>query len=243
MKALIFKLKGKYAHFKKVYSNSSSLSYYVPPRTTVEGIIAAMLGLPRDSYYEKLHSSNVKIAMVNESYIRKITQTLNYIKVTSNKHFHNPKSHTQIPFEVLTDADDNQLSFKIIVYFADENIHNELQKRMTTNKFVYPISLGTAFFSCHVEFLGIGDLENKTSNNYIKTSCVVPTSEIKKINVLAMNGQEIIKETMPRDFKKKRKIDKLQKYIVLKRFGKLEIKTTNYYELNYKNNKEHILFM
>jgi len=58
-----------------------------------------------------------------------------------------------------------------------------------------------------------------------------------------MNGQEIIKETMPRDFKKKRKIDKLQKYIVLKRFGKLEIKTTNYYELNYKNNKEHILFM
>lgn len=243
MNALVFKLNGKYAHFKKVYSNSSSLSYYVPPRTTLEGIIAAMLGLSRDSYYDKLHSNKTKIAIINESHLTKITQTLNYIKVTSKKHFYNPDSHTQIPFEVLTNQNEEDLSFKIIVSFTDEKIYNELNRRLATNKFVYPISLGTAFFSCDVEFLGGGDLVKKTSTDYIKTSCVVPISEIKEINIIKMSRLEIIKETMPRDFKKNRKIDKLQKYVVLKRYGELEIKTKNYYELNHKNNKENIVFM
>jgi CRISPR-associated protein, Cas5h family len=59
------------AHFRKVYSNSTSLSYYFPPRTTVLGIVAAALGLPRDSYYDKLNQLNVGVSAVTP--LRKLT--------------------------------------------------------------------------------------------------------------------------------------------------------------------------
>lgn len=63
MKIIIFELWGKFAHFRKFYTNSSSLSYSVPPRTTIEGIIAAILGYERDSYYEKFNPDNLYVAV------------------------------------------------------------------------------------------------------------------------------------------------------------------------------------
>lgn len=46
MKALTFCINGKMAHFRKYYSNSSVLSYLLPPVTTVKGILAGLLGSP-----------------------------------------------------------------------------------------------------------------------------------------------------------------------------------------------------
>ena len=63
MRGVIFDIESKYAHFRKVYTNSSSLTYSVPPRTTLEGIIAAILGYERDTYYKMLDSSSVNIAV------------------------------------------------------------------------------------------------------------------------------------------------------------------------------------
>jgi CRISPR-associated protein Cas5h len=78
MDIIIFEISGKFAHFRKFYTNSSSLSYSVPSRTTVEGIIAAILGLERDTYYEKLSLDNCKIAIEKVNKTRKINQSLNY---------------------------------------------------------------------------------------------------------------------------------------------------------------------
>ena len=38
MKILTFRLQGKMAHFRRYYSNSSALTYTIPPRTTVLNI-------------------------------------------------------------------------------------------------------------------------------------------------------------------------------------------------------------
>ena len=51
MDLLVFDISGKFAHFRKYYTNSSSLTYLVPPRTSIYGLIAGILGLERDSYY------------------------------------------------------------------------------------------------------------------------------------------------------------------------------------------------
>ena len=64
MRGVIFDIEGKFAHFRKIYTNSSSLSYLVPPRTTVQGIIAAMLG------YERilLHQVDRDVFIVEKNY-------------------------------------------------------------------------------------------------------------------------------------------------------------------------------
>ncbi len=38
-------MKGKRAHFRRFYTNSSALTYPVPPPTTLQGLLGAALGL------------------------------------------------------------------------------------------------------------------------------------------------------------------------------------------------------
>ncbi len=57
----------------------------MPPRTTIEGMVAALLGLERDSYYELLSSEKLHIAVRKIGKSKKIMQSLNYIRATGPK--------------------------------------------------------------------------------------------------------------------------------------------------------------
>lgn len=101
MKILIFDLIGKMGHFRKIDTNSSSLSYSFPPRTTIVGILAGILGMERDSYYEVFSPNQCQIALSVRTPIRKVMQTVNYMFVKSKAHLNNSGGHTQIPLELV----------------------------------------------------------------------------------------------------------------------------------------------
>jgi CRISPR-associated protein Cas5h len=69
-KLLIFEIGGKFAQFKKFYTNSSSLTYPIPPRTVLMGMVASILEENRDEYYNWLSPSNSKfgIKIINGGY-------------------------------------------------------------------------------------------------------------------------------------------------------------------------------
>lgn len=48
---LSFTVEGPWAHFRRIDATTEKLTYRVIPRTTVAGLLAAVLGEPRDSYY------------------------------------------------------------------------------------------------------------------------------------------------------------------------------------------------
>jgi CRISPR-associated protein Cas5h len=60
---LSFTVHGPWAHFRRVDTTTEKLTYRVIPRTTVAGLIAAVLGRPRDSYYETFAPDNSAIAI------------------------------------------------------------------------------------------------------------------------------------------------------------------------------------
>ena len=82
-KVVVFDIKSKLAHFRKINSNSSSLTYIVPPRTTILGIIAGILGRERDSYYTDKDFEEMKIGVEPICPHRVMTQTINYLFVES----------------------------------------------------------------------------------------------------------------------------------------------------------------
>ncbi len=49
---LSFTVEGPWAHFRRIDTTTEKLTYRVIPRTTAAGLIAAVLGEPRDSYYD-----------------------------------------------------------------------------------------------------------------------------------------------------------------------------------------------
>lgn len=65
--ALSFTVSGPWGHFRRVDTTTEKLTYRVIPRTTIAGLIAAILGKPRDSYYETFAPENSAIAITPQS--------------------------------------------------------------------------------------------------------------------------------------------------------------------------------
>jgi CRISPR-associated protein Cas5h len=64
MKITIFRYKGKIGHFLRAESNRSSLTYPVPPRTVLLGIIGAILGMEKDEPQQLLNDAHIAVSGV-----------------------------------------------------------------------------------------------------------------------------------------------------------------------------------
>lgn len=238
MKVIVFDIYGKFAHFRKFYTNSSSLTYGVPPRTTITGIIAAILGLERDSYYDKFSSSRLKLAVRKLTATRKLLQTLNYMKATSMSELANPKDHTQVPFEILTGEDN--IGFRIYLTYDDVNLLNEIETRIISNRLVFPPYLGSANFGCTISYKDTLDAMFMENKNYISINTVIRSDSIEEIDILSYSGR-LIKERMPVDFYKDRIIKEVTTYIYDDEGKSIDVKIKN--KLVKLSNGEHITFM
>jgi len=231
MDFLVFDLKGKFAHFRKFYTNSSSLSYSVPPRTTIEGLIAAILGYERDSYYEILDSQKLNIGLKKLTPTRKIVQSLNYIKATSISHVIKPKEHTQVPFEIVTS--EGILGYRVYVNHIDERLMEDLEDRLKNNRFYYVPYLGVASFNLSLEFKGRFQGKLKFDEDFVEISSIIRKSLIKEGGLYVNIEGIIVKEKMPRDFLKDRIVKEIEDYIFEENGGPLRVKlNSNYYEIN-----------
>ena len=240
MKIAVFDIEGRFAHFRKFYTNSSSLSYSVPPRTTIEGIIGAILGCERDSYYKKLSSEKLHISVKKNKPTRSITQTLNYIKATSPSQLYAPDEHTQIPFEIITGWGEESVSYRIYAA-SKESYMDELRDRLVSERYVYPPSLGTVFFQGYIKNIPCVDITLQESNSYVSIDSVAPLHNIKEIEI---GEYQLIKEKMPKDFDENREIKKAETYIFDQRGCPVKFKVKdNYYNIKLKYGEEKIIFM
>jgi CRISPR-associated protein Cas5h len=126
---LIFDLVGKFAHFRKFYTNSSSLTYDFPPPTVIRGLIAAILGIEKDNYYDLLSPERTNISVSIQQPVRKVMQTINYTRTNKND-FSSPKNILtrflagervpyQVPLEILLSTEERS-SLQYRIYFNHE---------------------------------------------------------------------------------------------------------------------------
>lgn len=238
MKVLVFDLYGKFAHFRKFYTNSSSLSYSMPPRTTIEGIIGALLGYERDSYYDILGTDKLNVGIKKMGKTRKIMQSLNYIKADNPGKLMFPKEHTQIPFEIL--VGDNNVRYRIYLHHEYEEIYNQIKNRIVYNTPVFPLYFGCAPFSCYIQFIDEFEGEWTNSEEYEIIVTAIRYKEIDEIDIESIKGT-LIKEKMARDFDKDRIIKEIDSYVYEQEGKPLKVKIKGYYVK--LSNGENILFL
>lgn len=135
MKAISFCLNGKMAHFRKYYSNSTALSYVLPPVNTVKGILAGLLGHERDSYYALFSDARCKTALRLKAPVKKITQTMNLLKVESVNDLcgagrNRTQNHTE--FIVPKEIRSGSVCYEVIFWHEDTSIMDALSKTVCT---------------------------------------------------------------------------------------------------------------
>lgn len=245
MEVVIFQLKGKLAHYRKFYTNSSSLTYGIPPRTALAGCIAGMLGYEKDTYYELFAPEQAYIAIKKIQPTKKLVQSVNYIKVTSPQHLNGSKGPTQIPIELLCNWDENVI-FQIYFYHKDYSLQKDLVRRLQEKWFVYPPYLGSAPFLAAAELIGVYEADEIYTVKEIPISTAIPLDCVQErgIRVTDIDGNllSLHKENMLQYFSAERTLGEVRSYLFEENGNSINVTLkTSYYCLS--KTGENIIFM
>jgi len=154
---LELRLGGRFAHFRKFYTNASSLSFTLPPRTALTGMFASILLKDRDSYYDDLSSQELYLALALEfdSQPRKFMQTMNYMPGNSASDLINDASkHKQCRFELLTGQGTGGIFYRIwLGYHSTNELLASLEGKIRAQDFGFGIYLGQRQFPGHLTLL------------------------------------------------------------------------------------------
>ncbi len=201
-------LEGDYAHFRIPETTRENLSCPFPPRTAILGMVAAMMGKPRNSYWitnDPIRNLKVAVEILNP--LKRTFLKINYIRVKETVSL-DRSTKVYIPEDPfgagligLNDEDfQNQREFpkysrgmnapfkmnimkdvKYRVYLSsdDDSLMQELQQRLTKRKFVFPPYLGHANLLAHWEFEGIHDATPIAAGKPIQCNTVAPLSAVR----------------------------------------------------------------
>jgi CRISPR-associated protein Cas5h len=195
-KFLIFDLWGDYAHFKKYYTTSSPLTFSIPPRTALIGLISAIVGKSKDEYLSLMTKDKAKIAVRIINPIKKFRMTQNLINtkggywIPVKKGTHEPR--TQIRFEYLKDP-----RFRIYFCHSDDVIYNLLKTNLESHKTVYTPYLGISELIADFIFISEDTVsERLNGKEFIEMSTIVPLNKGTEFDLLHSAGK-YFKERIP----------------------------------------------
>jgi len=264
MEILSFKINGKMAHFRKYYANNTAFSFSIPPRTTLMGIVAATLGLPKNSYYEDLASENLQFGIRVLSPLKKSFHRLNFLSIKSNgdlaknwsSDFRGEGGRIQTPFEIVSPLNltKGDVVYQIFIKSNHEKpeIFDNIKQHLLTKEPVYNISLGTANFSARITDVYLfkpDKIEKKETKEFIRIHSAIPT---KLVDELKFDKEEydsynfVEEDMLPGDFveNNNREVRKMNQLLFSTTPHPLRVKiNTYYYQLNEEQENLNIQFM
>lgn len=185
---LVFTIKGQWGHFKRIDGNLVKETYRIPPRTTVAGLIAAILGIKRNRYYSLFARGRSAVAVEVASDLRTLNMPVNALstadpksgpgwKKTVNSYGSGPKiifpnsnsMRQQHNYEVLVNP-----AYRIYVWLEDEQRLDELDEMLASGKSHYTPSLGLSEYLASVEYIGRHDVVPVDKQSPIRVDTAVP---------------------------------------------------------------------
>ena len=196
---IIFDIWGDYAHFKKYYTTSSPLTFSIPPRTALIGIISAIIGIGKEEYLSLMTKDKAKIAVRIINPIKKVRITQNLID-TKGGYWKpvrrgNLTGRTQIQFEFLKNP-----RFRIYFNHYNEEIYNSLKTKLIAHKSVYTPYLGISELIADFEYVvESGILKKLDGDKFCNIHTVIPLQDLIDFDKedFLKEGKKYFKERIP----------------------------------------------
>ncbi len=223
MRMLVFDIRGKMAHFRRFYSNVTSLSYYFPPRNTIIGMLASILGYDRDSYYDILSRERIGLGVGINNKMRKIILPTNYLdtdNIGEPRLRGEGRKPTSVEYVIPYDIATNELSYRIYCGVFDESFaYHELLKRIENNTYVYPLSLGSVNCLAIAKLVYDGEFEIVSNKNELAIETVIAQEYVKRINYVE-DRRIMLEERLPPDLDMGRRIKGNSRNFIFEEGGK-----------------------
>ena len=200
MPVLSFRWFAKYGHFLRAEANVSALSYPIPPRTAVLGLLGAILGLEKDQLPEILGNAQVAIGGTLPSRfwhrikLRKDPPTAlpRIIKKGQKGNKGSDEQATLVLQEWLW-----QPSFLIHVAMPDNQaVFTELYERIAQRRWYFSPCMGLSELLAEVELIGIAAAKPVPAGK-VKITSIFPQSAGRVLNSETKLGIHLLR--MPRE--------------------------------------------
>ena len=243
---LVFDVWSDYAHFRKGYTTTSPLTFSIPPRTAICGLIGAIAGLEKENNdylrYFTLEDTGIGLKILNP--IKKVRIAENLINTKDNyflpvkKGKHNPR--TQIRFEFIKDP-----KYRIYFYHNDSKFYRTIKMQLSEHKSVYTPCLGLSENIANFRFIGELYTSVQGSNNGVPIHSVIPAQLIDHGSMKFTYGSEYFSERISTEMDTERIVTRYSDIIFERNGNPIKVKIKeSYMELNYDNGtKENVVFI
>lgn len=183
-RCLSFTIRGPWGHFRRIEGNIVKQTYRIIPRTTVAGLLAAVLGIERDGYYDLFAPDKSAVAIEPVHEIRTINMPMNTLS-TADGDLQSLNGHGKISiklpdpttlrqqhnYEVLVDP-----AYRIDIALADDERYTELRETLAAGESHYVPSLGLSEHLAEIEYHGEFDIKQGPQNDSIEIDSAVPNA-------------------------------------------------------------------
>ena len=183
-RCLSFTIRGPWGHFRRIEGNIVKQTYRIVPRTTVAGLLAAVVGIERDGYYDLFTPDESAVAIEPVREIRTINMPMNTLSTASgNLQSLNAqgKISVKLPdpttlrqqhnYEVLVEP-----AYRIDVSLADKGWYTKLQETLEAGKSHYIPSLGLSEHLADIEYHGEFDVDAGPQDESVAVDSAVPNA-------------------------------------------------------------------
>ena len=218
-KMLVFDVWGDYAHFRRFYTTTSPLSFPIPPRTALCGLIGAIIGLEKEGNdylkYFPTESAHIALRLLNP--IKKTVIAENLINTKNARGpgmnlINKNGGRTQIRFEFLKDQ-----KYRIYFYYTDgeNDLYQKLKYNLTNHKTKYTTCLGLSENIANFKFVGEFEINILScKNDYVAIDTVLPLQKTsEKEGIMFEREGEYFSIRMPVELNTERVVTKYRDII------------------------------
>lgn len=237
-KVLVFDVWGDFAHFRRIETTTSPLTYPFPTGTNISGLVAAIVGLERDSYYEKFSRSDFTFGIRLLNPVKKTRINLTFINTSHGyclwdimrKGF---PPRTLIPLELVRNP-----KYRIFLQLESSlaDIQEKLRKCLKEHETVFTPYLGITELISNFEF--IGEFESKLSKVEGEED-IHSILRIDNAGIVPEEGKRYGRETVPLYMDGSRRV--LEYGEVIYEFNGRSIKISKGFYCDV--NGEHVVFL
>jgi CRISPR-associated protein Cas5h len=237
-RVLVFDIEAEYGHFRKFNTTTSPLTYSIPTRVALTGMLGGIMGIERESapgifppgvtptqeVFAKPHCS------IGIQVRRPIQRTvIGFNLLETKKSFFEITNRIQIPFELL-----KYPSYRIFFQHEDKDIQAELSRRIQARQFHFTPYFGLSQFAADVSFVAeaVGREEVVEGEEFQPIHSVVNLNGITAARPIQFDyDSHFLTETMPISMDRERVVTEYGEVILEADGRSMKIKVDRFLQL------------
>lgn len=175
-------VRGSWGHFRRIEGNIVKQTYRIIPRTTAAGVLAAVLGIGRDDYYDLFGPGRSAVAVEPLEPLRTVNMPMNTLSTADESmQSLNPRGKVSVKLPDPTDPRQQHNyevlvnpAYRLDVWLDDDERFDELASMLADGRSHYVPSLGLSEHLAELDYHGIFEVEGGPSDGVVAVDSAVP---------------------------------------------------------------------